>query len=141
MLSSRKLLKSLEVDIIMKLIDTKEYKGFKTEFFLLPKTEKFLLEQEINIKDYLMDNFHWYEHIMFDLLDPNLDENWSEEKETRKNFKVVFYGIIERWIDQKPEGFIEDFAFDKSKVLNDSHMSIHPENKSPFAIREKILVD
>ena len=38
----------------MKLIDTKEYKGFKTEFFLLPKTEKFLLEQEININDYLV---------------------------------------------------------------------------------------
>ncbi len=109
----------------MKLIDTKEYNGFKTEFFLLPKTENFLLEQGVNVKDYLMDNFHWYEHIMFDLLDPNLDENWSEAKETRKSFKVVFYGIIERWIDKNPEGFVEDFEFDKSNVLNDSHMSIH----------------
>ncbi|PIN93719.1 hypothetical protein COU54_02080 [Candidatus Pacearchaeota archaeon CG10_big_fil_rev_8_21_14_0_10_31_24] len=125
----------------MKLIDTKEYKGFKTEFFLLPKTKKFLLEQGVNIEDYLMDNFHRYEHIMFDLLDPNLDENWSEKKETRKNFKVVLYGIIKRWIDKEPEGFIEDFEFDKEKVFNDSHMSIHPENKSPFAIREKILID
>lgn len=141
MLSFRKLLKSLEVCIIVKLIDTKEYKAFKTEFFLLPQTEKFLLEQGVNIKDYLMDNFHWYEHIMFDLLDPNLDEDWSEEKEIRNNFKVVFYGIIKRWIDKKPEGFVEEFDFDKSKILNDSYMSIHPENESPFAIREKILID
>ena len=124
----------------MKLIETKEYKGFKTEFFLMPKTEKFLLEKGVNIKDYLMDNFHWYEHIIFDLLDPELDENWSDEKETRKNFKVVFYGIIERWIDKKPKGFIEDFEFDESKVLSDSYMSIHSENKIPFAIKKKILI-
>lgn len=126
----------------MKLIDTKEYKGFKTEFFLLPKTEKFLLEQGVNLKDYLLDNFHWYEHIMFDLLDPNLDESWSEEKETHKNFKVVFYGIIKRWIDKKPEGFVEDFEFDKSKVLSNGNLPIRRENiKQAFFVREKILID
>lgn len=125
----------------MKIIDTKEYKGFKTEFFILPQTEKFLLKQGVNLKEYLMDNFHWYEHIIFDLLDPNLDENWSKEKETRKNFKVVFYGIIERWINKNQEGFVEEFEFNKSEVLNDSHISIHPENKKPFAVREKILID
>jgi len=88
-----------------------------------------------------MDNFYWYKHIIFDLLDPNLDENWSEEKETRKNFKVFFYGIIERWINKNPEGFVEEFDFDELKVFNDSPMSLYSENKSPFAIREKILID
>ncbi|MCK5449582.1 hypothetical protein KAI32_01835 [Candidatus Pacearchaeota archaeon] len=129
----------------MKFIDTREYNGFKTEFFILPKTEKFLLEQGINIKDYLMDSFHWYNHMIFDLLDPNLDENWSEEKETRRNFKVVFCGIIERQTNEPEglvkEGLVEDFEFDKSKVLNDIHTPIHLENKSSFAIREKILID
>ncbi len=124
----------------MKLIDTKEYKGFKTEFFILPKTEIFLLEQGVNRSDYLIDNFHFYEQVIFGLLDEKLDKKWSEEKETRKNFKVVFYGIIERWIGKKPEGFIEDFEFDEAKVLSDNNVSIHSKNKKPFAMREKILV-
>lgn len=124
----------------MKLIDTKEYKGFKTEFFILPKTEIFLLEQGVNRSDYLIDNFHFYEQVIFGLLDEKLDKKWSEEKETRKNFKVVFYGIIERWIGKKPEGFIEDFEFDEAKVLSDNNVSIHSKNKKHFAMREKILV-
>ena len=125
---------------IMKLIDIKEYNGFKTEFFLLPKTESFLREQGINIKDRLMDNFHWYEHVVFGLLDPELDKNWSAEKETRKNFKVVFYGIIEKVVDKNSSGFVEDFTFDEENVLSDNQLSIHLKNKSPFAIREKILI-
>ena len=124
----------------MKLIDTKEYKGFKTEFFILPKTEIFLLEQGVNRSDYLIDNFHFYEQVIFGLLDEKLDKKWSEEKETRKNFKVVFYGIIERWIGKKTEGFIEDFEFDEAKVLSDNNVSIHSKNKKHFAMREKILV-
>ena len=124
----------------MKLIDIKEYNGFKTEFFLLPKTESFLREQGINIKDRLMDNFHWYEHVVFGLLDPELDKNWSAEKETRKNFKVVFYGIIEKVVDKNSSGFVEDFTFDEENVLSDNQLSIHLKNKSPFAIRHKILI-
>ena len=125
---------------IMKLIGVKEYKGFKTEFFLLPKTESFLREQGINIKDHLADSFHWYEHVMFGLLDPELSKSWSTEKETRKNFKVLFYGIIERRVDKNPEGFIEDFEFDEAKVLSDNQLLIYLKNKSPFAVREKILI-
>lgn len=124
----------------MKLVDVKEYKGFKTEFYILPKTEKFLLARKIDIKDELLGTFQWYEHIVFDLLDQKLDGNWSEEKETRKSFKVVYYGIIEKWIDKKPEGFIETFKFDKSQVLSDNHMKIHKKGKAPFAIREKIIL-
>lgn len=116
----------------MKLIETKEYLGFKTKFFILPKIEKFLIEREVDIKDYLIDNFHWYEHVLFELL---------EKESKHKNFKVVFYGIIEKWVDEKPEGFIEAFKFEESKVLDDSFITIHPKNqKSPFAVRQKILL-
>lgn len=125
----------------MKLIETKEYKGFKTDFFILPKTERFLLDQGIDIKDHLMDDFHWYEQIVFELLDPDFDKDWSDEKETRRNFKVVFYGIIERWIDKNPEGFGENFGFEKLKFLGSSNKSIHSKNRSPFAIREIIHLD
>lgn len=129
-----------KIEDSIKLIDTKEYKSFKTEFFILPKTQKFLAEKDIDIKDHLLDTFHWYEQVLFDLLDSKPGNDWSPEKETRKNFKVVFYGIIEKWIDKVPEGFTEKFSYNNSKILSDSYKKIHPKNKTPFAIREKILI-
>ena len=125
----------------MELVGVREYHGFKTEFFILSKTKKFLVDHSVNVRDHLMDDFHWYEHIIFDLLDQNPDRNWSEKKETRRNFKVVFYGVIEKLTEEGSEGFVEVFDFDESNVLNDRHFSIHPKNKNSFAVREKILVN
>ena len=122
----------------MKLVEVKKYKGFETKFFILPKTEKFLIEQKINIKEFLPDEFHWYEHIIFDLLDSKLEKKNIHKK---KKFKVVFYGIIKKYINKKTEGFIEKIPFDKTKVLQDTYLTIHKKDKKPFAIREKIIIE
>ena len=123
----------------MKLIDTKEYEGFKTEFYILPKTEEFIVNKKINIKDQLLDTFHFYEHVLFDMLDSG--DGRSEENEKRRNFKVVFYGIIEKWVDKQPQGFIEQFVCDKSKILNDSFIVLQTGNiVDRFGVREIILV-
>lgn len=125
---------------VMKLIETKEYKGFNTTFYLMPKTEIFLSEKRINMKEHIPDTFHWYEHVIFGLLDPKLDRNWSQEKETRRNFKVVFYGIIEQWIDKKQDGFVEEFDYDPSTILSENTIIIHPKNHKLFAVRERIFI-
>ncbi len=121
----------------MKLIEVKKYKGFETKFFILPKTEKFLVKEKIDIKEFLPDEFHWYEHIIFDLSDPELEKKNIH----KKKFKVVFYGIIKKYVNEKTEGFIEKFSFDKTKVLQDSYLTIHKKDKKPFAIREKIIIE
>lgn len=123
----------------MKLIEVKEYKGFKTEFFVLPKTEKYLIERGVNIKEYLIDDFHWYEHILFEILSNN-EDNWSEEQEERRDFKVIFYGIIEKWVKREAEGFVEEFNFDEKNVLNDSFLVINTTGEKRFGVREKILL-
>lgn len=127
----------------MKLIESKNYKGFKTEFYILYETEKYLKEKGINIKDHLLDDFHWYEHFLFEDLNPELDKNWSEEKEPRRNFKVIYYGIIERWINKLPKGFEEKFIYDEKKVISQSFMAIYPKDKKqkPIMVKEIILID
>ncbi len=125
---------------VMELIETKEYKGFKTAFYLMPKTENFLSEKKVDMKEHIPDTFHWYEHVIFGLLDPNGDKNWSQEKETRRNFKVVFYGVIEQWIDKKQDGFVEEFEYDPSTILSENIISIHPNKQKPFAVREMIFI-
>ena len=124
----------------MEKIETKKYKGYETEFFILPKIKEYIDSKDVKLAEYILDDFHWYEHILFDLLDPELDEKWNEEKETRKNFKVIFYGIIEKWIDKNPEGFDEDFEYNDESVLSDTHWSIHPDKEKPFAVKYKIII-
>jgi hypothetical protein len=123
----------------MELIETKEYKGFTTKFYLLPKTAKFLQEKNVSITDYIPDTFHWYEHELFDLLDPEADADWSEEKETRKHFAVYFYGIITDWKDGKPEGWKE--LLPEGKILNDSFLVIRNQGKPQFGLWKRVVIE
>ena len=123
-------------------IDTKKYKGFETSFFVMPKTKGFLDKNKINLKEHLPDDFHWYEHELFSILDPDeLSSNWNEEKETRRKFKVVFYGIIRTLAKEDKEGFKESFDDNKKEIIYDSSLSIHSDKNNPFAVRYKILLE
>lgn len=125
----------------MKIIDIKEYKGFRTEFIVLPKVDEFLKLKDVKLKDHLLDTFHWYEHELFEVLDPELSSEWKLENEKRKKFKVYYYGIIERWINKNPEGFEEKLDYLKEKMLSEGQFAIHPKNEKPFVVRYKIILD
>jgi hypothetical protein len=125
----------------MKWIATKEYKGFKTEFFILPRTEKFLLDNGTDIDIYIPENLNWHEKILFKFLKPKKDDSWTPEKETRKNIKVIFYGIVEK-LELFAKGFAESLEFDKIKKIEDTILIIHENNeKVPYAVKEMILAE
>lgn len=125
--------------IIMKLINTKKYKGFKTEFFLLSRTEKFLQENGIRLENFISSTTEWYEKILFEYLNIYGDSNWNSEKEYRKNFKVFFCGIINEWSDILPKGFVESFK-EEGILLQDTSLIIRSDKKDYLAVREKIFI-
>ena len=119
---------------------TYEYKGFRTDFYLTPKVKRCLSGRGVDLREHLVDKFTWYEHLLFELLNPDLDKNWSEEKETHRRFKVVFYGVVEDLSKEPHNGFVESFEYDRSKVLYDSILTVHREGSKPFAVGYVILV-
>jgi hypothetical protein len=124
----------------MKLIETKEYKGFRTEFFIMPKTEKFLSDNGIDIKTFIADSIKWHEKTLFKFLKPKKDDSWTPEKETRKNIIVIFYGVVEK-LELFAKGFAEALEFNKSKKIEDTIQIIHENNERiPYAVKEMILV-
>ncbi len=125
----------------MKIIDIKEYKGFRTEFIVLPNVELFLKSKKIILKDQLLDTFHWYEHELFEVLDSELSYEWNLNNEKRRKFKVYFYGIIEKWINKNPDSFEEKFDYPKEKMLSEGHFAIHSKDEKTFAVKYKIILD
>jgi hypothetical protein len=123
------------------IIDKKDYKGFQTKFRLLPAVQDYLKTKKIETSHLTKsDPSHWYEHTLFELLDKNRDG--KPDKEFGKIFEVVFYGVIEKWIDMKPEGFEKSFRHDRQRVIDDSFMVVNSRSKrylSPFGIRYKII--
>lgn len=139
----------------MEKFDIFEYKGFKTDFFIMPKTKNYLDKKNITLttlmRDYFgYDEFHWYEHYLFDILDPvkwyeknkNTKLTWSPEKETRKNFKFVFCGITEKWENDKRIGFDEKFEFKKENLIAESSIIVgdSKSRRNKFAVRFKVSV-
>jgi len=125
----------------MEKIGSREYKGFITNFYILPKIKKFLDKRSIQIMDHFEDNFHWYEQKVFELLDPLEDGSWDMEKETRRKFKVVLYGVIKRLVNERADLYEESSVFGEKNVLSDVNKTINIKNEKPFAIKYKIILD
>ena len=122
----------------MILIETKKHKDFSTEFFVTNSVENFLRENNVPNSDLIEDTFHWYEHFLFDLIDKDMDG--KPEEEFGKEFKVVFYGIIEKWIDKKPEGFSDSVDFSQDKLIGDWVKVISQTDKhKSFGLNFKIF--
>lgn len=114
----------------MEKITSQKYKDLKIEYFILPKTKRFILSKEIELKELIHDNFVLFESEIGDEIE---GKDW-------KKFKLVYYGIVIRLENNEAEGFIEDFEFDTDKVIQDGLLRLNSKNeKSPFGVRYKIL--
>ncbi len=114
-------------------LDVREYKGFRTEFFITPKVKEFLEEKNIDIKSIIPNNWYLYEADLFDYTDEILD----------KNFKIVYFGIVEKVNkDLTEKGFEEKFNYEEADDLNPKGIALLkiPANP-PFAIKYKKLID
>ena len=121
----------------MRKINTLKYEGFTTDFYVTDKVKKFLDENNVPHEDFLEDNYHWYEVFLFEQIDENTGEN-----KLGKNFKVIYYGIVEKFTDKGEEGF-EDNSDDKGKKIIGNWTSVVSETlkHKSFAINYKILVN
>lgn len=132
----------------MEKVKTLEYKGFKTDIFVLDCVKNFFKENNLDLTSFLeekklFDDFSWYEHKLFPALDPvkwyeEKTSTWNEEDEKRKQFKLVFYGVIEKWDKGIKYGFEEEFDFFPERILGDSHYIIHNKN---IGIKFKLFVE
>ena len=69
----------------MKKVGEVNFEDFKTEFWVMPKTEKYLKDKKTSIACLLPEGWLWYEAILFDLIDQ--DEDGIPDKQFGKNFK------------------------------------------------------
>ena len=129
-----------------KICDIK-YKGFKTEFYITPRVKEYLESKNILPKHLVIssednDNYStFYEVYLFELIDENNDG--IPDDKFGKNFKVVYYGIVEEMdIDLDEKGFTDDFEYKKEKLLEDCIGSVTETLKSKsFKIKYKILIN
>ncbi|HLP79088.1 MAG TPA: hypothetical protein VK158_00475 [Acidobacteriota bacterium] len=124
----------------MKHVCTREHKGFQTDFYVLEKTDRYLLAKGVNLADHILDDFQWHEHILFEMLNPSLDPSWDEQTETRKKFDVYYYGVIESWLGGKPLGFEDAIDVGDKTSLSDSFFAISLKDQSRIGIKCKIIV-
>lgn len=122
----------------MKSIQKLNYKEFETEFFILPKVDEFLKSNKVEYKEFLLDNYQFYEVEVFEILDE--DQDGIPDRSFGNKFKVVYFGIIEKLVNSIPEGFDEIFEHGPDKFLAEISQIV-PQTKEHrnFKIKYKIL--
>lgn len=137
----------------MEKVNTLRHKGFETDFYVTSKVKEFLDDRGMDPSDIreTQNTWEWYEAFLFEVMDSDPDnesymyphggreEEWSPEKIEGKEFKVVYNEVIERWVEEGPEGIEEDFEYDESKYITDSLSTMYPEDGKPFSVKAKVL--
>ncbi|MDO8460472.1 MAG: hypothetical protein Q7S74_05150 [Nanoarchaeota archaeon] len=122
----------------MKKILDLPYNDFKTEFFVLPKIDEFLRDNNVKYKEFLPDEHYFYEVLLFEIID--WDKDGKPDKKFGNSFRVLYYGIIEQWKDKIPEGFNDNFKHNKKDILGDRRQIVSETRNHPaFSIKYKIL--
>lgn len=122
----------------MKKILDLPYDVFGTEFFVLPNVDNFLKKNNADYKEFLPDEYHFYEIMLFDIIDK--DKDGEPDKIFGNSFKVVYYGIVEQWKDKIPKGFDDVFEHENLDVLGDwQEIVSETVNHPAFSIKYKIL--
>ena len=103
-----------------------EGKEYFTEFKITPKTKKYLENERISLACLLPEAWEWYEVILFDLIDEDVDG--IPDKKFGNKFEVIYYGIIESRNytveDIIEKGFEEDIKKLKEKSILESEMEV-----------------
>ena len=102
----------------------KEYKDFKIHFLFAKDVLMYFRNRGVKIENMFDDKLMWFELILFELIDDDGD-GLPDEKIYGKEFRVVFYGIIEKYDKNgKPVGFelphnnLENELIEDNLVLN-----------------------
>ena len=126
----------------MEKISSRSYKGFVTEFYVTKKVQDFLSLNNVDYSEFLPDNYHWYEVELFEMIDK--DKKDTTRGKFQKRFRVVYYGIIEKWKNkEETEGFEDKFKYENKKLISDwtkvvsEKFNIHKS----FAVKYKILIE
>ena len=127
----------------MKKLETKDYKGFRTGFFLTPKVEKYLKDKKVDF-DSLKWNYHFddenysyfYEAILFDLIDEN-DDGKPDNKFGRE-FEVVYYGI--NVLDDGNEKSVidEESEVERKEMIEEGNVKV--DGEPVFSIKYGIFM-
>ncbi len=125
---------------MMKEINVLEYKGFKTRFFITEEVNNFLKKNHVSYEEFLPDNYHFYENILFKVIDED-GEGIPDEK-CGKEFEVIFYRVVEKWTDVNvPIGFSDNFDYFEDKILEEELVRVSETEKHPvFGIKYKLLM-
>ncbi len=118
----------------MKELQKLNYGKFETAFYCTLKVEKFLKENHVDLKEFLPDNHHFYEVLLFENLDEN--EDGLPDEKFGKKFKVTYYAIRKSLVEEITEPLKhkkEDLIGEYTEVVAEtaSHKS--------FAIIYKII--
>jgi len=108
----------------------------------LPKTERYLKENGITLKDLIPSSWDWSEVILFDFIDENKDG--IPDEKFGKNFEVVYYGIVEKEINKKLKGeksiaFSEDYSYNKKMFLGNSERFLIKKKNKVIWIKNILL--
>lgn len=107
-----------EADTKMEKFDEMNYKGFRTEFYIVKSIKDYFKKKGINLERLKqrsnLDNDDYslfYETLLFEMIDKNGDGN--PDKKFGKKFKIVYYQIARR--NNKQEDDLEYKIIEKIK--------------------------
>ena len=118
-------------------IGSLEYKGYKTDFYVMPKTKAFLEKQKISLACLIPNAWLFYEVDFFEHLHKN---------KFGKKFKTIYYGVLTKlgWEEGElkeygfKDNFKEDLEIDKSKIIMEKNLGID-ESPQRFLVKYVVL--
>jgi len=101
----------------MRVVDTIEYKDFRTTVKITKEVEKFLLKNHIDLKlsSRIPSAEYWYENLLFEHF----------RGKTQDNFELVYCGIIEKPEEYESlESIQERLKLEKDNVIFDGSTTL-----------------
>ena len=102
---------------------TRNYKGFSIKFVIPKKIKNYCEQNNIDISEILENDWLWFEVTLFDIISKGKDG--SPDKKFGKDFQIIFYELITKYINKQAKGFNVQVDFSNKKVLSEGTMSIN----------------
>jgi len=89
---------------------TVTYHGYSIEFIIPKRIHDYILSTSFDLTAYLEDVSAWFDAYLFEVLD--WDRDGSPDKEFGKEFQVILYGILDKFVEGTPQGLLVDVNYD-----------------------------